>query len=154
MDSLSDATLRDDLKKLEKIRSSSKGQITKALADALGDVGVSYQEVCEFQKSLDYHFESLDMKKQLFKENLNQHSIADNYNNIAVTYSKMGDLKNALQYHMEALNMRKNLIRGVHPYIATALSNVGVAYDKMSISIIYFELLKAIAYGKLYSFFI
>jgi hypothetical protein len=51
--------------------------------------------------------------------------------NIAVTYSKMKDLNKALKYNLEALEMQKVLIEGIHPCIATTISNIGVVYDKM-----------------------
>lgn len=128
---MSEENLTTKLNKLEKLRASSKGQITNALADALNNVGISYQEQCEFDKALQNHFESLAMRREIYKDDQNQHSIAETLNNIAVTYSAMNDLSNALKYHKEALSMRKTLIKGVHPYIATTLSNIGVIYDKM-----------------------
>lgn len=124
--------LENSLKKLEKLRASSKGQITNALADVLNDVGVCYQEQCEFEKSLQHQYESLAMRREIYKDDQNQHCVAETLNNIAVTYSKMNDLNNALKYHKKTLLMRKSLIKGMHPYIATTLSNIGVIYDKMS----------------------
>jgi len=128
---MSEEALSSELKKLEKLRASSKGQLTNALADVLTNVGGLYQEKCEFDKALQHHYESLSIRRQIYKENQIQYSIANTLTNIAVTYSKMKDLNLALKYNLEALEMQKVLIKGIHPCIATTVSNIGVVYDKM-----------------------
>lgn len=91
-------------------------------ADALNKIAASYYLQADYNRSLEFHFQSLEIRKKIGSKGWQ----ANAYNNIAIVYSKLGD------YPMALANLRKSLQlyeeTGYKKGIGNYHINVGVIY--------------------------
>lgn len=71
-------------------------------------IGLTYQYSGDYEISLNYFIESLNMRKEIFN-NVNHPDIATSFETLGYYYQEIGDYKNAFDYHLKSLNMRKEL---------------------------------------------
>ncbi|CAH1790524.1 unnamed protein product [Owenia fusiformis] len=124
---------------LQEEETSAKNSDTFARLDAISD---AYFGKCEFDKAIQYHKESLAMKRTIHG-NYPHPDIASTLGNLGNTYRSKGEFNKAIQYHKESLAMKRT-IHGNHPHpdIASTLGNLGNAFGSKG------EFDKAIQYHK------
>lgn len=103
---------------------------------ALNNIAYIYYEQGEFEKSLEFHNLSLEIKTR----DHDDWGIAFSYNNIANVYKKLGDYKLALNYYFQALKLRENCkdISGVSETYY-ALGNVFLEQGNYNSTLDYFQ---------------
>ncbi|CAH1790527.1 unnamed protein product, partial [Owenia fusiformis] len=108
-----------------KEKTSAENSDTFARLDVLGD---AYFRKGEFNKAIQYHKESLDMKRTIHGNHPHP-NIASSLGNLGSAYFSKGEFDKAIQYHNESLAIKRT-IHGNHPHpnIASSLGNLGSAY--------------------------
>jgi tetratricopeptide (TPR) repeat protein len=100
----------------------------KLQANILNDLGYTYSQLGEFQKSLEYHNQALKIRQETFGE---QHpDTATSLNNVGGTYGNLGDHNKALEYQLRALKIQQQLFGEQHQDTAQSLNNVGLEYGE------------------------
>ena len=95
------------LKALENIKNGKEPGEDIDFATLLMNVGVSYEKLGQFERSLEFKLQCLDLYKKL---NPGDNALNANVlNNIANTYSLAENVNLKIQYKIEALEMRKRL---------------------------------------------
>ena len=101
-------------------------------ANALAGIGAAHYNLSEYLLAINYHEQSLSMRKRLFGER-DHDSIASSLNNIGLAYDRLSDYSRALEYHEQSLAMKKRLFgERDHDLIASSLNNNGMAYYRLS----------------------
>ncbi len=99
-----------------------KNSLKKEEARALNDLGLVQYFYGNYEKALEYHDQSLNIRKTLG----NQSDVATSLNNIGIIYSDIDNYEKALEYHDQSLNIRKTL--GNQSGLAMSLNNIGSVY--------------------------
>jgi tetratricopeptide (TPR) repeat protein len=90
--------------------------------NALGNIGLIYQDKGNLDQALKYLEEALKIHKEIgFKE-----GEASDLGNIGLIYRTKGDLDEALRYHQDALKIHKEI--GFKQGEASALGNIGLIF--------------------------
>ena len=77
-------------------------------ATSYNNIGLSYGNLGDYPKALEYHFKALAIReKVLGKEHPDT---AMSYNNIAGVYDSQGDYPKALEYHFKALDIKEKVL--------------------------------------------
>jgi len=84
--------------------------------------------VINYEKSLEYHLKSLEIKKLSLPPN--HPDIAISYNNIGNIYFKKGENDKSLDYYLKSLEIQILSLPPNHPDIATSYGNIGSVYDE------------------------
>jgi len=92
---------------------------------ALGNLAMEKED---YNSSFQWHEKSLEIKKQILKEN--DSSIADSYNSIADINRKKENSVQALEFYNKALNIWTQAYGNDHPKIAMCLNNIGCIYGE------------------------
>lgn len=92
-------------------------------SSALGNLGITYHALGEYQRALDYHQQSLAIDKTL-GDRLQE---ARTLGNIGNVYNLLGDHRRALTHYQQCLKISRDL--GDRLIESTSLGNVGTAYD-------------------------
>lgn len=82
----------------------------------------------EYDTSLEYLYQSLDIKLKIMKSN--DPSIAQTYNSIGIVCQQKGDHDKALEAFNKALNIWKRAYGRNHPNVAGCYNNMGVVYKR------------------------
>lgn len=82
----------------------------------------------DYDISLEYLHQSLDIKLKLMKSN--DPSIAQSYNSIGIVYQQKGDHEKALEAFSKALNIWRRAYGKNHPNVAGCYNNMGVVYKR------------------------
>jgi signal transduction histidine kinase len=94
------------------------------VANTLNNIGVTYEEIQNYEKSKEFYFESLKVHKRL--NNLEIQTAV--YNNIGSTFEAVGQLDSAEYYYNISLEMAKD--NNPDENMANALGNLGNIYYK------------------------
>jgi len=81
----------------------------------------------QYDKSLQWHLDSLEIKMQIFKPH--DPNIASSYNSIAIVYRNKGDYQQALDSYHKSWIIWKKSFGDNHPKIAMCLNNTGAVYE-------------------------
>ncbi|MFX0066062.1 MAG: tetratricopeptide repeat protein [Candidatus Hermodarchaeota archaeon] len=84
--------------------------------------GLAYQYKGELDKALEYHQQSLALRREVGKKE----EIAASLNNIGIIYWQKGELNQALEHYQQCLVIFKEL--GNTQHIAASLTNIGTIY--------------------------
>ena len=101
------------------------------IAEALGEVGNTYNDFNENEKALVYQLEDLEMSKRIYKDKKHT-ELARALNNLGCTYDKLKNHEQALEHKLQSLEMCRKLYVVDHSNIALLLNNVGSAYGKLN----------------------
>lgn len=105
---------------------SKRNKFRQQIKYLLNNLAVSYEAIANYDLALDYHFQSLEMRK--LEDNPLDLSIV--YNNIGVVYQGLKDYENALKYYTLSNEIiEKNQI--THGVILS-LINIGIALNELS----------------------
>lgn len=100
--------------------------LRKKEGDAYNNLGYHADRLDQFEKSIDYYFKSLAIRKEL---GLKRQS-AGSLNNIAVIYLNRGMFEDALKYVLEALKINEEI--GNTAWAARNLSVIGRLHNEMN----------------------
>ncbi|MCZ6898636.1 MAG: tetratricopeptide repeat protein [Bacteroidetes bacterium] len=93
--------------------------------DALNYLGISYYNVGNYDKTLDFFLQVLQIQ-----QNLNdQAGISRILNNLGIVFDEYGRINEALEYYRKSLKIKYEL--GDSASLASTLSNIGFAYNQV-----------------------
>ena len=96
-------------------------------AEILNILGVSYRDIGDYNKAIEYHKKTLEIRiNTLGDDHL---GVVNSYNNLGVAYNSLGDYNKAIEYHEKALEIRINTLGENHPDVADSYNNLGISYD-------------------------
>ena len=99
------------------------------LATAYNNVGMTYGDLGEHSKALEYKLKDLAICEKVLPP---EHPhLAISYGNVGTTYGDLGDHNKALEYKLKALAIREKILPPEHPDLATSYNNVGVTYSNL-----------------------
>jgi tetratricopeptide (TPR) repeat protein len=100
----------------------------------LGNVAMTYYELGNFEKCLEFQLESLHMMKAFYGHNVNQLEIATLLNNLGLTYSRLGYFQKSLELHLKSFKIKSNIYgeNENQRTIATLLNNIAMTYFNWS----------------------
>ena len=93
-------------------------------AEILNILGVSYRDIGDYNKAIEYHEKALEIRINALGENQ-----PELYNNLGISYDGLGDYNKAIEYHEKALEIRINTLGENHPDVADSYNNLGISYD-------------------------
>ncbi|MTI20290.1 sensor histidine kinase, partial [Fulvivirga sp. RKSG066] len=91
----------------------------------LNNLALVHSYFGNYDKSLDYHFQSLKLREQ---EN-DKKGISVAFNNIGLVYYQIKDNEKALSYFKQALDILRS--EGISEDIGSCLNNIGLAYTAL-----------------------
>jgi tetratricopeptide (TPR) repeat protein len=139
-----------ELNRAEKI--ALKNNYREILVYTYTALGTVYLDVSFYERALEYHSKSLEIKEEIGESPL---SISISYNNIGLVYYKIGDTDKAEEYYNDAINLK--LQEGDTSSCISTYINLGLAFseqnniDKYDKAIDYFQ--KAIVLAKKHNVF-
>ena len=74
-------------------------------AEILNILGVSYRDIGDYNKAIEYHEKALEIRINALGENQ-----PELYNNLGISYDGLGDYNKAIEYHEKALEIRINTL--------------------------------------------
>jgi tetratricopeptide (TPR) repeat protein len=92
-------------------------------------IGRLSNKIGKYSEALKYHFESLNIRKEIFEEY--HPNTASSYNNIGFVYSNMGEYDKAEEYNFRALNIREKIFGKAHLDTMISYNSIGIMYCKM-----------------------
>jgi len=104
---------------------ADRPEFEKETSYILNGLALAYTFTAEYDKALEYHFQSLVMRER--KGDKRQISIA--LHNIGLAYYKMGNFDISIDYYLESLRTRKE--SGDSTGLAADLVNVGLCYNEL-----------------------
>ncbi len=118
--------LDESIAMLEKIRPiAERNHLEAELARILNSLALGYTFRAEYDKALEYNFQSLVMREK--KGTIRDIGIA--LSNIGLTYYKMGSYQLALEYNAQAQTACKEA--GAKPEVIQGLVNMGLCYIEL-----------------------
>ncbi|MBQ7099969.1 MAG: tetratricopeptide repeat protein, partial [Oscillospiraceae bacterium] len=115
------------------LRSMEKGEQhqpdSNSLATAYNNVGMTYGDLGDQQKALEYKLKALAIWERVLPED--HPDLAQSYNNVGTTYGDLGEHQKALEYNLKALAIRERVLPEDHPDLATSCNNVGCTYGDL-----------------------
>lgn len=115
--------------------------VDKNIGDLLFNLGVAYENLRNFKLSLDYYQKSLDMRRRIYKDDMNKRQeidhvdIADSLKSIGNIYSELGEHEKSLDYMLKCFEIKQRIYLEDHPELAECL-------DRLTINILYMCCLK------------
>jgi len=103
---------------------------SEAAANCLSYLGLVYWNSGKIKQAEDYHLIALQMRQELF--GTTHEAVAASYNDLGLVYAQADDEK-ALNFYEKAFGTYQQLHPAVHPKIAYASTNMGVAYRKLKL---------------------
>jgi CHAT domain-containing protein len=98
-------------------------------ASFLGNLGIYYEKLGEYQLAIDYYRKSEKVFRNLYGDE--DRMIAAAYNNIGIVYAEMGKTDSALIMHQNALAIRLKLFGQNHLHTAASYNNLAAIYYRM-----------------------
>jgi|GEM_PF-388040 len=101
---------------------AKKTEHRQAISLFIGNLGLVYDDLGDYQKALAYYEQALGIDKEIGDKK----GIGDNLNNIGVVYQNLGDYQKALGYHEQALAIKREV--DDKKGMGNGLSNIGTIY--------------------------
>ena len=115
--------------KILDIQEKSIGKNHPDYAFTLGNIGVNYLAVSQYDKALAINLEVVELRKRILGVEDEEYHLA--LGNLASTYSKLGQYPKALTINLELLEIRERIIGKKHlDYIQTS-QNIASNYSKL-----------------------
>ena len=92
---------------------------------AFGNLGIGYNDLCDFHKAIEYHERDL----QIAKEVGDKAGEGRAYGNLGIAYHSLGDFHKAIEYHECQLQIAKEV--GDKAGEGGAYGNLGIAYHSL-----------------------
>ncbi len=102
------------------------------LANTYGNLGISYAELGEFNKALEYQKKGIETHKLTGEGSETSPRIALAYNNMGQIYSRIDDDKKALELYAKSKRIMETIFKGeYHPDLALVYNNIGQSQLKL-----------------------
>eukprot|EP00045_Choanoeca_perplexa_P016659 m.227354 g.227354 ORF g.227354 m.227354 type:complete len:1018 (+) comp17322_c0_seq7:36-3089(+) len=98
----------------------------KPEATLLGWIANTYSALGQYDKALEYHFQSLKLFQALSEEESTL--TATSYSNIGSIYQTKGQYAQSLEYHLKALQVHEQLLGSDNVTTATSYNNIAEVY--------------------------
>ena len=95
-------------------------------ASFLGNLGIYYKILGEYQLAIEYYRKSERVFRNLYGDE--DRMIAAAYNNIGIVYADMGKIDSALIMHQDALAIRLKIFGETHLHTAASYNNLAAIY--------------------------
>ena len=97
----------------------------KSISSILTNMGTSYSNLNEYEKSIDFYQRSLDIKYKLYP-NGNHASIASTLSYIGSVYKEWGNVQKSIEFYNKSLSLYKNVYSGEknHPAIGDLMKKI------------------------------
>ena len=95
-------------------------------AEILNILGVSYRDIGDYNKAIEYHEKALEIRINALGENQ-----PELYNNLGISYDGLGDYNKAIEYHEKALEIGINTLGENHLDVASYYNNLGTVYNSL-----------------------
>ena len=92
------------------------------------NVGITYGELGEHHRELEYLEKALKIRKKVLPEN--HPDLATSYDNVGMTYGELGEHRRALEYKEKALEIRKKVLPENHPDILSTQRIIELIKDR------------------------
>jgi tetratricopeptide (TPR) repeat protein len=92
------------------------------LAESLNNIGVTYGNLNDNEKSLEYHLKAYEMRARLQKSE--QLDLAQSLYNIGFTHKNMNQHQKALEYLLKAYDMQNKIYSEDNPLLLLTASNI------------------------------
>lgn len=107
------------------------GRLNDRTAASLHNLGYFYATIGEFDKSLNYYQEALEIREEVLPEN--DHNIGMTYHNMGIVYYSKYNFEKALKYTAKGLAIREISLGEDHPLTADSYMNLGLHKSKIEI---------------------
>ena len=111
------ALFRTDAVRTRFFQDSRQGE-----ANSLGNLGLAYRRLGEYDRAIDFHQQSLDIKREI---GYRQGEVAA-LNNLGLAYRRLGEYGRAINFHQQSLDIAQEI--GYRQGEARTLGNLGNAY--------------------------
>jgi tetratricopeptide (TPR) repeat protein len=117
---------RERIPQLEALAEAGKRLGRKdAQGMALGNLGLAYNNLGEYQRAIDYHEQSLAVKREIGDRRGEGNSLG----NLGIAYKNLGEYQRAIEFHEQRLAIAREI--GDRRGEGQALGNLGVAYQNL-----------------------
>ena len=106
------------------------GEKSKDVADAVGNLGITYSDMHDYENAKKYLFKSLKLFKEI--KGKESYDVSRIYQGIAAMYQESGDYENAEKYNQITLDIKKELVDKNH-------YSLGMIYQNMAINETYLK---------------
>lgn len=107
------------------LRQNNPENTNPSIPQALAHIGVSFSDVGQYDSSLVYHKQSLDLFRRIRGEN--HADVAYAMNNVASTFSYLGLPDSSLFFLNQALQISRSVLGPTHPNVGIQLNNIARA---------------------------
>lgn len=107
----------------------NKEQYKADLAKYYNALGIAYSNKFDFQKSLETHLLSVELKKEIWGDDSNE--VAKSYNNIGVVYRELGELEKALEFYEKSLKIKLEKVGADDPGVAATYNNMAILHQDL-----------------------
>ena len=92
----------------------------KRISTTLNNIGLIYNNLCNYEKALEFYLKSLFIRKKL----ANKKGMADSFSNIGTIYHSQGNYEKALEYYSKSLEISEKI--GDKYGIGDSYNNIGL----------------------------
>jgi tetratricopeptide (TPR) repeat protein len=121
------AMLDDEFAKLEFQQINVSLVLNSDRADLLSALAKCEERFSNYNKALEYHEKSLEIRKKTVGEN--HLDVASSYNSIAFLWHSKGDFDLALEYSEKSLEIKLETIGDNHTAVAISFNNIGIIWN-------------------------
>ena len=105
--------------RLEALRTTLPQDSRRGEANALGNLGIAYYSLGDYERAIDFHQQSLDIAREI-GDRLGE---ANALGNLGVAYHSLGDYERAIDFHQQSLDIDRQT--GDRRGESNALGNLG-----------------------------
>lgn len=96
------------------------------------DIGLAYEKLKNFRKSLEFKLSCFEMQQRIFGVNVDHPDKARSLNAIGYAHEKLKNYNESLEYKLNSLKMQKRIFGNKdHADVARSLNAIGVCYEKL-----------------------
>ncbi|XP_072023712.1 uncharacterized protein [Amphiura filiformis] len=97
--------------------------LNRSISSVLSSLGLLYNHIDNYQKSIECHEEAMEVRKQLFGLHP---SIGAGYNNLCLVYDRAGQRGKALEYAKKGLQIKRIFVKQPSNTVLVSLLNVAL----------------------------
>lgn len=109
----------------------------KSLATCYNNLATIYQDLGEYEKSMQFHTDALNLRKEIAQNNNDDalNSLANSFHNLSFLCNRCYDFNSAIEYSQEAISIEKRLMQknfnAYGPSFAYSCVNLANIYKKI-----------------------
>ncbi|XP_072039853.1 uncharacterized protein [Amphiura filiformis] len=97
--------------------------LNRSLSSVLSSLGLLYNHIDNYQKSIECHEEAMEVRKELFGLHP---TIGEGYNNLCLVYDRAGQREKALEYAKKGLETKRIFVKQPSNIMLVSLLNVAL----------------------------